>query len=481
MKKSSATKTSLVAGSDISAQRHRSLSGSERPVTPLTYLKDHEVDPGLCSLHHPAVVAGGRWLSHTTPQIVTLWIDLLARCNALEAARSMLFGTDLPRDKWPDILRDAPDLSLLVPDLLCDPGLVLHPTAESLDSTTKIYMHCVALISRSAANADDNPSYLDVHSVLEPLGTSLLNHAQAMHKLRVTAPAVFAATIGDEAWPAIAAASCIAEKDERDNVTRTIVRHWLLCRAFHLQRGFAYACASRRSAKPAPLRQKLGRADVTAAAAGAYVDTLAADTVRHLSGYARALASGGKAGEPGCTSKPVDFVTALITPKWEQAASWDVKVRSSKALTRNYLALQSKVPTVVAIKSKRIARGQRVKASLRNAAGCPVPDQRRLTLFEIWHHGLNPAALLLMLATRFSQAAAIARILLDSPELAIRGETPDFTILPTRAQSLKIAEDMATEVIPNDTPSFSNTDKNFKLACAFIRRHATGSKCLTRN
>ena len=478
MTHSSLIKSSLVAGCNISAQRHQYLFGPQRPVTPLTYLKDHAIDPGLCSPHHPAIVAGREWLSHTTPQIVTLWIDSLARCNALEAARSMLFGTDLPLDKWPDILRDAPNLSLLVPDLLCDPGLVLHPAPESLDKTTKIHRYCIGLISRPFENSGQNPAASDFFSILKTLGISLLDHARAMLELRAVAPAIFAATIADEAWTAIAVAGGIADKGERDSVTKTIVRHWLLHRAFHLQRGFAYVRASRRSATPAPLRAKFGLTDVTAVAAGAYVDTLAADTVRHLSGYARALSSRGKAGKPGCTSKPIDFVTALIPPEWEQAAFRPLIVRSGKALALNYPAFLSKVPTVVRIKSRRITFGQRAKASLHDAAKHPPPELRRLTLFEIWHYGLNPAALLLMLTARFCQAAAIARIMLDRPELAILGAASDFAISVKRAEIMAIAQDMATAIIPNATPSFSSPGKNFKLAYEFSRRHSAGSVAL---
>ncbi|MBB6229095.1 hypothetical protein FHS79_003294 [Polymorphobacter multimanifer] len=141
----------------------------------------------------------------------------------------------------------------------------------------------------------------------------------------------------------------------------------------------------------------------------------------------------------------------------------------------NHPAFLSKVPTVVGIKSRRIASGQRAKASLHDTAKRPAPELRRLTLFEIWHYGLNPAALLLMLTLRFAQAAAIARIMLDRPELAIRGEASHFAISLKRAEIMAIAQDMAIAIIPDATPSFSSPDKNFKLAYAFIRRHSAGS------
>ncbi|WP_207793822.1 hypothetical protein, partial [Polymorphobacter multimanifer] len=150
-------------------------------------------------------------------------------------------------------------------------------------------------------------------------------------------------------------------------------------------------------------------------------------------------------------------------------------VRSGRALALNHPAFLSKVPTVVGIKSRRIASGQRAKASLHDTAKRPAPELRRLTLFEIWHYGLNPAALLLMLTLRFAQAAAIARIMLDRPELAIRGEASHFAISLKRAEIMAIAQDMAIAIIPDATPSFSSPDKNFKLAYAFIRRHSAGS------
>lgn len=444
--------------------------------TPLSFLQNHSVEPGLCLPGHPLFDAGIVWLSNISqmpPQDVAGWSKNLSSGSVLAPARAWLFAPKTSREQWIDMLQDAPDLSKLAPDVLCDPGLIVPPVVEDLDTFEKITKYCERQVSRPAADNEYGGAAWTARLVLESFDISLNRHALALLRIRENYPQIFALIIGDQAWDAIDAAR-IAADTKCDEIVRAIIRQWLLNRAFHMQRGFAYVAASARSATPSPLRSILGTPDVTAAAAGAWVERLATDTSRELNGYRRFLASGGQASTPGCTSKPIDFVDAAFT-HLEGTASEETKARARKIAKNNHTALQSIVPTIVGIKTRRVAEGRRAKASLHFAAGFSNQDRRKLTMFEIWHHGLNPSAMLLMLAARYCRAVAIAGTIIETPNMALAGRASDFPFHPSRAAALKIAEKVAAEIIPDTTPSFSNADKNFRLGSVCIRRNRTGA------
>lgn len=436
--------------------------------SPLTLLKSRDAAPGLCLPSSPAFKAGTIAARHLNTTSFAVLTEALAENDLLVYLRQVLFGTGLDLVFWPQLIENSEDLASLPPDLLADRASIKSVRGADLISRSEIQTHCVALFAYSQRNSTYCAETLKSVLTRSP-DVSLGRHAMSLHELRHKHAELAIATLEDRIVDALELVRLIASDGQRAIIIRTIMRHWLLYRRFHLQRGVAYVASYRRAALPF-LLPLTGLCDAAATTAATYAEVLGGAASSCSAGYLRSRRTGGKAGNPGRTALPFEFVRAIVDQRGVRPAL-EYKSVYEGILDQQLPILLDKMPGIFQIVADRMNDGIVIKNRLYAAACLPRSSRKALTIFEIGHTGLSPAAMVLMTASRYAEAVAIAEAVIDNPALAWSGSAT----IPTRRQSdadvVNHARDAFDTVRGGAAISLGNTTKPLKLAKTFLRLH----------